>query len=221
MIAQPSSPRVEPSKVQGLGADLGHVPTANPARRGFLRQGCDEGPTESTDAQGHIREIDVTHWVVEMARKGGVPASRVLNCLTLRQLLEHLRRRKPGACRLTGVTRLFAPFGVSRRNARAEPPPVHRRRRLRVPMVAAGTGGEPGNRGAQQGSGSRHESKDHGRPPRLADVVVCLGNHGVDAVLGFLRCQSRMAGGEPHQIGTIVGAHSVMACAGEQDARSL
>jgi DNA polymerase (family 10) len=40
------------------------------------------------------REIDLTHWGVEMARKGGVPAKRVLNCLTLPQLMQHLRRRR-------------------------------------------------------------------------------------------------------------------------------
>jgi DNA polymerase (family 10) len=40
------------------------------------------------------REIDLTHWCVEMARKGGVPATRVLNCLTLPQLTQHLRKRK-------------------------------------------------------------------------------------------------------------------------------
>jgi histidinol phosphatase-like PHP family hydrolase len=28
------------------------------------------------------REIDPTHWGIEMARKGGVPKGRVLNCLT-------------------------------------------------------------------------------------------------------------------------------------------
>jgi len=28
-------------------------------------------------------EIDLTHWGVEMARKGGVPQDRVLNCLEL------------------------------------------------------------------------------------------------------------------------------------------
>jgi hypothetical protein len=29
-----------------------------------------------------------------MARKGGVPATRVLNCLTLHQLTQHLEGRK-------------------------------------------------------------------------------------------------------------------------------
>jgi DNA polymerase (family 10) len=40
------------------------------------------------------REIELTHWGVEMARKGGVPAERVLNCLSLPQIMQYLRRRK-------------------------------------------------------------------------------------------------------------------------------
>jgi DNA polymerase (family 10) len=40
------------------------------------------------------REIDLTHWGVEMARKGGVSAKRVLNCFTLPQLMQHLRKRR-------------------------------------------------------------------------------------------------------------------------------
>jgi len=35
-------------------------------------------------------EIDLTHWGVEMARKGGVPPERVLNCLTLPAFKAHL-----------------------------------------------------------------------------------------------------------------------------------
>ena len=38
-------------------------------------------------------EIDLTHWGVTMARKGGVPADRVLNCLPLSDLVAHLRKR--------------------------------------------------------------------------------------------------------------------------------
>jgi DNA polymerase (family 10) len=45
------------------------------------------------------REIDLTHWGVEMARKGGVSADRVLNCLTLPQLMHHLRKRKKAQAR--------------------------------------------------------------------------------------------------------------------------
>jgi HAD domain in Swiss Army Knife RNA repair proteins len=40
------------------------------------------------------RELDLTHWGVEMARKGGVPASRVLNCLRLQALSQYLHKRK-------------------------------------------------------------------------------------------------------------------------------
>jgi DNA polymerase (family 10) len=35
-------------------------------------------------------EIDLTHWGVEMARKGGVPRDRVLNCLELPQFTDYL-----------------------------------------------------------------------------------------------------------------------------------
>jgi DNA polymerase (family 10) len=40
------------------------------------------------------REIDLTHWGVEMARKGGVPQDRVLNCLTKDEFAEYLERRR-------------------------------------------------------------------------------------------------------------------------------
>ncbi len=39
-------------------------------------------------------EIDLTHWGVEMARKGGVPADRVLNCLPSAKLKRFFSRRK-------------------------------------------------------------------------------------------------------------------------------
>jgi DNA polymerase (family 10) len=59
------------------------------------QRALDLGCMMSINPDAHsTREIDLTHWGVEMARKGGVPASRVLNCLTLHQLLQHLRKRK-------------------------------------------------------------------------------------------------------------------------------
>jgi DNA polymerase (family 10) len=39
-------------------------------------------------------EIDLTRWGVEMARKGGVPADRILNCLTLSEFTQFLRERR-------------------------------------------------------------------------------------------------------------------------------
>jgi DNA polymerase (family X) len=40
------------------------------------------------------REIDLTHWGVEMARKGGVPKERVLNCLSKAEFADYLERRR-------------------------------------------------------------------------------------------------------------------------------
>jgi DNA polymerase (family X) len=42
------------------------------------------------------RELDLTHWGVEMARKGGVPKDRVLNCLTREELASYLEKRRTG-----------------------------------------------------------------------------------------------------------------------------
>jgi DNA polymerase (family 10) len=39
-------------------------------------------------------EIDLTHWGVEMARKGGVSAARVLNCLPLAAFRRYLQSRR-------------------------------------------------------------------------------------------------------------------------------
>jgi len=59
--------------------------------RRALQRGC----MMSINPDAHSTdEIDLTHWGVEMARKGCVPAERVLNALTLPRLLRHLRRRK-------------------------------------------------------------------------------------------------------------------------------
>ena len=41
-----------------------------------------------------IAELDLTHWGVEMARKGGVSKDRVLNCMTLRDITAFFADRK-------------------------------------------------------------------------------------------------------------------------------
>jgi len=53
-------------------------------------------------------EIDLTHWGVEMARKGGVPKERVLNCLSFAQLARHLRQRKAKPRQRRARTKLMA-----------------------------------------------------------------------------------------------------------------
>ena len=41
-----------------------------------------------------IRELDHMHWGVEMARKGGVPAGRVLNALSLSDIAHYFERKR-------------------------------------------------------------------------------------------------------------------------------
>ncbi|MEI9412477.1 MULTISPECIES: PHP domain-containing protein [Mesorhizobium] len=62
------------------------------------QQALDYGCIFSINPDAHsIRELDHMHWGVEMARKGGVPRTRVLNALTLAALLAHLSKRKSGS----------------------------------------------------------------------------------------------------------------------------
>ena len=54
-----------------------------------LKLGC----LMSINPDAHsTRELDLTHWGVEMARKGGVPKERVLNCL--HELAFYLEKRR-------------------------------------------------------------------------------------------------------------------------------
>ncbi|MCP3395538.1 helix-hairpin-helix domain-containing protein [Bradyrhizobium sp. CCGB12] len=47
-----------------------------------------------------IRELDHMHWGVEMARKGGIPADRVLNAMTLAEIIRHLKRKRRALSRV-------------------------------------------------------------------------------------------------------------------------
>jgi DNA polymerase (family X) len=65
----------------------------------------DLGCMMSINPDAHsTREIDLMHWGVEMARKGGVPKRRVLNCLSLAKLKNYLaaRARPPRPSRRPG-----------------------------------------------------------------------------------------------------------------------
>ncbi len=56
-----------------------------------LRVGC----MMSINPDAHsTREIDLTHWGVKTARKGGVPKERVLNCLNKEEFAEYLANRR-------------------------------------------------------------------------------------------------------------------------------
>jgi DNA polymerase (family 10) len=59
------------------------------------RRALELGCMMSINPDAHsIKELDLTRWGVLMARKGGVPSDRVLNCLTLMKLDEFLSQRK-------------------------------------------------------------------------------------------------------------------------------
>ena len=88
-----------------------------------LKLGC----LMSINPDAHsTRELDLTHWGVEMARKGGVPKERVLNCLGRHELAFYLEKRRDRRVKLVslqdGKPRLRTPTsGVKkgRRSAQA------------------------------------------------------------------------------------------------------
>jgi DNA polymerase (family 10) len=55
----------------------------------------DFGCMMSINPDAHsIPEIDHMHWGVEMARKGGVPATRILNAMKLSEITQYLHKRR-------------------------------------------------------------------------------------------------------------------------------
>jgi DNA polymerase (family 10) len=82
-----------------------------------LRLGC----MMSINPDAHsTREIDLTHWGIEMARKGGVPKERVLNCLSKDEFADYLEKRR-------GSRR--SKIALPRRSAVISKPVAPRRRR--------------------------------------------------------------------------------------------
>ena len=51
-------------------------------------------------------ELDLTHWGVEMARKGGVPKERVLNCLEREAIAGFFKQRRRASRPPASVARL-------------------------------------------------------------------------------------------------------------------
>ena len=82
-----------------------------------LRLGC----MMSINPDAHsTREIDLTHWGIEMARKGGVPKERVLNCLSKDEFADYLEKRRG---------RRRGKIALPRRSAAISKPVVPRRLR--------------------------------------------------------------------------------------------
>ena len=46
-----------------------------------------------------ISELDHMHWGVQMARKGGVSADRVLNAMSLSEITRYLRQKRRSLAR--------------------------------------------------------------------------------------------------------------------------
>jgi DNA polymerase (family 10) len=58
------------------------------------QRALDLGCMMSINPDAHsTTEIDLTHWGVEMARKGGIPSNKVLNCFDLPTFREFLKKR--------------------------------------------------------------------------------------------------------------------------------
>jgi DNA polymerase (family 10) len=80
---------------QGVAVEI----NANPWRLDldwrWHQRALDVGCMMSINPDAHsTSEINLTHWGVEMARKGGVPQERVLSCFDLRQLLAYLTQKR-------------------------------------------------------------------------------------------------------------------------------
>jgi DNA polymerase (family X) len=70
------------------------------------RRALELGCLMSVNPDAHSTdELDLTHWGIEMARKGGVPAARVLNCLGLKAIGEYFEQRRSGRRKLQIVPR--------------------------------------------------------------------------------------------------------------------
>ena len=56
---------------------------------------------EHQSGRPSIRELDHMHWGVLMARKGGVPADRVVNAMPLAEIMQYLRQKRRSFARAT------------------------------------------------------------------------------------------------------------------------
>jgi DNA polymerase (family 10) len=58
------------------------------------QRALDLGCMFSINPDAHsVAELDLTSWGVLMARKGGIPSDRVLNCLSCEEIVRYLTKR--------------------------------------------------------------------------------------------------------------------------------
>jgi DNA polymerase (family 10) len=104
------------------------------------RRALELGCMMSINPDAHsISEIDLTHWGVEMARKGSVPANRVLNTMGLSAITQWLQQGRRSPMRSAPIACLREP-----RRGSASPPPgrqPRRQRGVRTPVRHAARGG--------------------------------------------------------------------------------
>jgi hypothetical protein len=88
LLRRSSYPRTLGQSGTALGPELETL-WQLPPHPGDRAEACDVTP----DAHS-IRELDHMHWGVEMARKGGVSADRVLNAMPLSAIAQYLGQRR-------------------------------------------------------------------------------------------------------------------------------
>jgi DNA polymerase (family 10) len=85
--------------MRGLTVEINANPHRLDLQRRWHRRAVELGCVLSINPDAHsIDELDLTHWGVLMARKGAVPAERVLNALEPDAVARWFEgRRKPGS----------------------------------------------------------------------------------------------------------------------------
>jgi ferritin-like metal-binding protein YciE len=129
-----------------------------------LRLGC----LMSINPDAHsTRELDLTHWGVEMARKGGVPKGRVLNCLSRDEFADYLE----AAGAPPSQDPLAAAPGASAAYAKHRGPERRSRQRSEISRAIIWFMVQIGRRSTATPFQSRNQSSS----PRFSNVPIVQG----------------------------------------------
>jgi DNA polymerase (family X) len=79
------------------------------------------------------REIDLMHWGVEMARKGGVPRDRVLNCFSTDEVASYFEKRRAPRQKVTALQQHRRPRPRASSPATGKRSPSHKNRKAAGP----------------------------------------------------------------------------------------